>query len=86
MIQKKKMFSFKNPPDLNPAWSRPKDEMAEYTTKLAQTRSSTTVYYKTCTNTFQYYHILQNLQKHVPVLPYTTKLAQTHSSTTVYAT
>ena len=33
------------------------------TTKLAETRSNTTVYYKACT--------------HVPVLPYTTKLAQT---------
>ena len=55
-----------------------------YTTKLAQTRSSTTVYYKGCTNTFQYYRILQSLHKHVPILPYTTKLAETHSSTTVY--
>ena len=50
-----------------------------YTTKLAQTRSSTTVYYKTRTNTFQYYRILQNSHKHVPVLPYTRKLAQSHS-------
>ena len=55
-----------------------------YTTKLAETRSSTTVYYKACTKSFQYYRILQSLQKHVPVLPYTTKLAQTRSSTTVY--
>ena len=60
-----------------------------YTTKLAETRSSTTVYYKACTksfqyyriyykacrNTFQYYRILQSLHKVVPVLPYTTKLA-----------
>ena len=66
-----------------------------YTTKLAQTRSSTTVYYNTRTrrNTFQYYGILQNLHKVVPsttvyykactntfpVLPYTTKLAQSRS-------
>ena len=68
------------------------------TTKLAQTRSSTTVYYKACTNTFQYYCILQSLHKvapnttlyykactkHFPVLLRTTKLAQTRSSTTVY--
>ena len=38
-----------------------------YTTKLAQTRSSTTVYYKACTNTFQYKCVLQRLHKHVPV-------------------
>ena len=31
-----------------------------YTTELAQSRSSTTVYYKACTNTFQYYRILQS--------------------------
>ena len=55
-----------------------------YTTKLAETRSSTTVYYKACTKSFQYYRILQSLQKHVPVLPYTAKLAQSRSSTTVY--
>ena len=54
------------------------------TTKLAQTRSSTTVYYKACTNTFQYYPILQNSHKHVPVLLCTTKLTQTRSSTTDY--
>ena len=53
---------------------------------LAETRSSTTVHYKACTNTFQYYRILQSLQKHVPVLPYTTKLAQSRSSATVYTT
>ena len=53
-------------------------------TKLAQTRCSTTEYHKTCTNTFQYYRILQSLHKHVPVLPYTTKLAERCSSTTVY--
>ena len=39
---------------------------------------STTVCYKACTNTFQYYRILQSLQKHVPVLPYTTTIAQTY--------
>ena len=44
-----------------------------YTTKLAETRSSTTVYYKACTKRFQYYPILQSLQKHVPALPYTTR-------------
>ena len=42
-----------------------------YTTKLAQTRSTTTVYYKACSKSF-------------PVLLYTTKLAQTRCSTTVY--
>ena len=46
-------------------------------TKLAETRSSTTVYYKACAHMFQYYRILQSLRTHVPVLPYTTKLAQT---------
>ena len=74
------------------------------TTKLPQTRSSTTVYYKADSNAFailpsttklarnriqyygiyykngrntvQYYRILQNPHKHVPVRPYTTKLAQ----------
>ena len=63
------------------------------TTKLAQSRPSTTVYYKACTNTSQYDGILQSLHKHVPVLLYilqslhkqvpvllcTTKLAQSHS-------
>ena len=44
-----------------------------YTAKLAQSRSSTTVYYKTRTKSLQYYSILQNLHKHVPVLPYITK-------------
>ena len=52
--------------------------------ELAQTRSSTTVHYKTCRNTLQYYRIPQNLHKHVPILPYTRKLARTRSHTRVY--
>ena len=52
--------------------------------KLAPTRSRTTVYDKSCTNTFHYYRTIQNLQKHVAVLPYTTKFAQTRSRTPVY--
>ena len=55
-----------------------------YTTKLAETRCSTTVYHKTCTNTFPYSRILENLHEHVPILAYTTKLARQRSSTTVY--
>ena len=39
-----------------------------YTTKLAHTCSSTTVYYKACARTFQYYRILQSLRKHEVLL------------------
>ena len=55
-------------------------------TKLAQTRCSTTEYHKTCTNTFQYYRILQSLHKHVPVLPYTTKTLHKHVPVLPYTT
>ena len=67
-----------------------------YTTKLAQSRSSTTVYYKACTNTFQYYRILQNshrslqyycvlqsVHKLVQILSFSTKLLRGRSSTTL---
>ena len=55
------------------------------TNTLQYCLSSTTVFYKSRTQVAPVLpYILQNLYKHVAVLPYTTKLAQTRSSTTVY--